>query len=284
MTLGSDHLVLCAGTLGDARLGAKLEAAAAAGFDGVSVFIHELARARAEEGLEPAAVRARAEGLGLSFAELDPLLDWLPAAGAPQVSDAGTAMAGFGVDDFLDAGEALGVRMINSALFGAKTAERDQIVEGFAGLCDRAAERGLRVTLEFVAFSQVPDLATAHAIVEAAGRDNGGVMFDTIHHLRSGGGADDIARSGARVLGIQLNDAPLAAAADPVFETMHERLLPGEGEADPAGMLRALDAAGCRAPVGIEVFSDRLFALPSAEAARLAYEAGRQLLVAVRAP
>jgi sugar phosphate isomerase/epimerase len=63
---------------------------------------------------------------------------------------------------------------------------------------------------------------------------------------------------------------------------MHARLLPGEGEADPAGMLRDLDAAGCRAPVGIEVFSDRLNALPAREAAKLAADAGRALLAAVR--
>jgi len=50
MSLTAGDRVLCAGTLGAAPLREKLEAASAAGFAGVSLFIHEVEHAR-ETGL-----------------------------------------------------------------------------------------------------------------------------------------------------------------------------------------------------------------------------------------
>ncbi|MBW2267468.1 MAG: sugar phosphate isomerase/epimerase [Deltaproteobacteria bacterium] len=282
MSLEPDDLVLCAGSLGPATLREKLDAAAAAGFGGVSIFIHELAQSRAE-GFGEADVRHLAADLGLGLAELDPLLTWLPEAGAPQTSDTGSSMGGFGIDDFLDVGEALGVRSINAALVGSEPVGPDAMAEGFAALCDRAAERGLLVSLEFVAFAQLRDLAAAVDVVERAGRANGGVMFDTIHQLRSGGSHALLERVAARVNGIQLNDVAAQPEPDPVAETLHRRLLPGEGDADTVGQLRALAAGGCRAPIGVEVFSDVLNALAPAEAARRCIEATRKVLAEARA-
>jgi sugar phosphate isomerase/epimerase len=277
MSLGPDDLVLCAGTLGARPLREKLEAAAAAGFTGASIFMHELAQSR-DEGLAEREVRALAADLGLGLAELDPLLAWLPAAGGPTVSDAGTAMAGFSVDEFLDAGEALGMRSINAPLFGSETVAPDRMAEGFAALCDRARERGLLVNLEFVAFSQLQTLEAALDVVERAGRDNGGVMLDSMHQLRSGGTHAQLRAAGARINGIQLNDIPAEAEPDPVAETMHRRLLPGEGDADPGGMVRELRAGGCLAPLGVEIFSDVLNALPARDAALRAAHATRRAI------
>ena len=64
---------------------------------------------------------------------------------------------------------------------------------------------------------------------------------------------------------------------------MHRRLLPGEGGADTLGQLRALRRGGCSAPLGVEVFSDVLNALPPTDAARRCYEATRRLLEEARA-
>jgi len=60
------------------------------------------------------------------------------------------------------------------------------------------------------------------------------------------------------------------------------RLLPGEGEFDVAGVIRTLDAIGSRAPIGVEVFSDRLFALPPGQAARECAGAVRALIAQTR--
>ena len=51
---------------------------------------------------------------------------------------------------------------------------------------------------------------------------------------------------------------------------MQRRRLPGEGDIDLPGVLRALREGGSRAPLGVEVFSDALGALPVGEVARRA--------------
>ena len=63
---------------------------------------------------------------------------------------------------------------------------------------------------------------------------------------------------------------------------MHERLLPDEGDIDVANLIRILDAIGSRAPIGIEVFSDALNALPANHAAQLCIEATRRTVTRAR--
>ena len=87
--------------------------------------------------------------------------------------------------------DAFGSHVVNVGDIGMPEdlAAMDDVIEGFAGLCDRAAEHGLLVALEFLPWSGIPDVATAWRIVDAAGRANGGLLVDTWHHLR--GVADD---------------------------------------------------------------------------------------------
>lgn len=75
------------------------------------------------------------------------------------------------------------------------------------------------------------------------------------------------------IFGVQLDDAPEKTAEDLVEETLHARLLPGDGDANAAGVVRALTAGGCTAPLGVEVFSDELNRLTVGEVARRAYRA-----------
>ena len=92
------------------------------------------------------------------------------------------------------------------------------------------------------------------------------------------------AAGGAGSVGVQLNDAPRAAEADVLDESLHRRLLPGAGELDVVGLVRLLDELGVEAPIGVEVFSDALAERPAADVARLAAEATRRLLASARAP
>jgi sugar phosphate isomerase/epimerase len=155
----------------------------------------------------------------------------------------------------------------------------------FAALCDRAAEHGLLVHVEFWPGSAL-DLATAAAVVEAAGRPNGGLLVDTWHLARTPDG-DDLLGSvpGERLLAVQLSDSPRVAGPEPEYlrAAMHDRLLPGEGALDLVGVIRRLDALGCGAPLGIEVWSDGLASLPPAVAARRAGDALRAVVHAARA-
>jgi sugar phosphate isomerase/epimerase len=277
--LGPRDLVLCAGTLPLAGFREKLEAASGAGFAGVSLFLadHQAARAAGHSDAEQ---RRMLADHGLAVADLDPLLAWIPGAGpGPGVTDEGLAFFRHGPDDFFRVADALGARSLNVALATDPGLPRAALAEHFADLCDRAAEHGLLVHLEFLPWSPVPDLRAALDLVELAGRPNGGVTLDVWHHARSGGAPDDVrAAAGARILAVQLSDAPAAPEADLVQETLHRRLLPGEGAIDLPGILRALAAIGAPAPLGVEVFSDALAALPAAEAARRAGDAARAVL------
>ena len=49
---------------------------------------------------------------------------------------------------------------------------------------------------------------------------------------------------------------------------MHARQLPGEGAAHVVEIVQTLDAIGCTAPIGVEVFSDTLWAMDPGDAAR----------------
>ena len=70
---------------------------------------------------------------------------------------------------------------------------------------------------------------------------------------------------------VQLNDVSAEPWDDVLAETMRGRLLPGEGVSDTAAVLAALDTAGVRAPLNVEVFSEALNELETADVcARLA--------------
>jgi sugar phosphate isomerase/epimerase len=279
--LGRDDIVLCAGTLLPTGLRERAEAAAAAGYTGMSLWMADVHRARAE-GLSDADIRAVFDDHGLEIAELDCLTTWLPASAPP-------ADAPFEIDDamravdteFFAVADAVGGRSVNIAEIWGSAVPRDAAVEAFATLCDRAAEHGLLVHLEFLPWSAFPNLNAAWDVVRLADRPNGGLIVDSWHCARSDTSVDDLAAiPGDRVLAIQLSDALAEASPDVTDETMRARQLPGDGVAPIADIVRTLDAIGCTAPVGVEVFSERLFAMDPADAARESYDATARVLAA----
>jgi sugar phosphate isomerase/epimerase len=285
--LGPNDLVLCSGTIPAAGFRERVEAAAAGGFSAISLWGKDYAGARRDEGLSDADLRALLDDHGLEVAELDAVMPWsaspqidLPGA---EADDAATFFA-FSEQDFFAVADAIGARSLNAVEISGEPIVLDAAAEVFAGLCDRAGEHGLLVHLEYLPWSSVPDAGTAWEIVRAADRPNGGVLVDSWHEFRNAAGDEQLREvPGEQIIAIQLNDAPAGAEADLVDETMHRRLVPGEGAIDLVGLVRLLDASGCRAPIGVEVFSDELNALPAAEVARRVGDATRAVLAAARA-
>ncbi len=286
MTLGASDLVLCAGTLPrSTSFAERIEATVAGGFAAMSIWGRDYASAR-RDGLSDTDIRARLDASGVAIAELDPAWWWLPgatelAAGIPARADSEEVFA-YGEAELFRIAEVVGARSINAVdVFGGAWTV-DDAAQAFAALCDRAGEHDLLVHLEFLPWSRIPDLAAAWEIVRRADRPNGGVAVDAWHYFRSG--ADEqllVSLPGARVLGIQLDDAPNRAEDDLLHATLHERLLPGAGELDLVGLLGALGKIGVAAPIGVEVFSDALHALGPIEAAKRAGDATRNLLASV---
>jgi sugar phosphate isomerase/epimerase len=276
--LGPNDLVLCSGTLLQASFADKVRAASAGGFRAITLWPHDYQRAR-EGGSSDAELRSMLADAGLVVADLDPLLTWLP--GAPAEGPGGLKFAR--EDEFYAIADALGARSLNLAHAFGERVEPNAAAEAFGGVCDRAKAHGLIVTLEFLPWAPIADAATAWEIVRRAARPNGALMFDTWHHFRAGGTPQELrALPGAAIGSVQINDGPAHGWDNLVAESMQARLLPGEGDIPLVELIRALDAIGSRSPIGVEVFSAALDALPPVEVGRRAGAAARRVLAQAR--
>ena len=270
--LSTDDLVLCGGTVWGAGFRDMVDAASAAGFQGLSFYLSDYERAR-QDGWTDAGLGALLDDHGLAVAELDGHMDWLPAPGVDAPS----------VPRFLAAASALGARSITALEVAGRSIGADvsfaEAADAFAVLCDQAAEAGLLVHIEYFPWSGIADLATAYEVARLAGRPNGGVMMDVWHHVRGpDAGTVDLDVPAGAILAVQVGDVLDTPAPSVRDEAMHDRLLPGEGAGHVAVILKALRDQGCTAPMEVEVYSDHLAALPARQAAQLAGDALRAVL------
>jgi sugar phosphate isomerase/epimerase len=281
VTVNSDDLVLCSGTLPrSSTFEERLSAARAGRFRYISVWGRDYAQAQSA-GLSDADMRAMLADSGLSVAEVDPVWSWPPGAGdvrVPRELDDMSIFC-FGENEMFAIADALGARSLNAvdAIGGKWTI--DQATEAFANLCVRAAEHGLLVQVEFTPLSKISDLTTAWQIVRDADQPNGGLTIDSWHYFRSG--SDDGLLEmipGSRIFGIQLCDAPRRAESDLLHATLHERLLPGDGELGLESLVETFRRIDSLAPIGVEVFSDALHGRPADEIGHKAGDSVRSVL------
>ncbi len=281
VTLDRTDLVLCSGTLPrDVSFGERVDAAVAGGFRGISLWGRDYERARAD-GLSDADIRAVLADNGLEVAELDPAWWWLPGASEVSIPESADTMRVFryGEKEMFAIADAVRARSINATdVFGGSW-DVDDAAAAFAALCDRAAEHGLLVHLEGLPWSRIPDVRAAWEIVRRADRANGGIVVDAWHFFRAGTDFGALAGvPGDKVLGIQLDDGPAQPEDNLLRATLHDRLLPGDGQFDLLTLLSTLRAIDAVAPIGVEVFSDALHAQGPIAAARAAGSATRRLL------
>jgi sugar phosphate isomerase/epimerase len=278
MSLADGGLCLWAGSVQRLDLDQRIEAAHAGGFDSTSLFPYEVHRARAE-GVRDAELRARLEDAGVRVAVIDPLARWLPTWSSPgELPPDDPAHGDLDAEEVFAMADAFGAEMISVLALYDPPVTAEVGGPAFAELCDRAAEHDLRLQLEFVPGTGLHDLAAAWAVVEAADRPNGGVLLDTWHFFRSESSFELLeALPAEKVFGLQIEDAPAAFPADPARESLHGRLLPGEGEFD---LPRFMATVADKLPelVGPEVFSDELGELPAAELGRRLGETTRAFL------
>lgn len=124
----------------------------------------------------------------------------------------------------------------------------DRCIEEFARVCALATGSGVRVCLEFMAFSATRDLASAMSIVETAGHPVGAVLVDALHLYRSGGSLADVmaasSKPGQRIPYVQVCGIPAGSPGpsqdDLLREAVEARLLPGDGIEDLPGFVSAV--------------------------------------------
>lgn len=180
----------------------------------------------------------------------------------------------------LDVMAELGVPRINVVSLDP---DLPRTLDQFAALTELAAQRGIGAVVEPVPGLTIGDLPAGLAAAEYVGRSEFRLLVDTMHLMRSGSGASELAAVDPGRIGYaQLNDTTLRPRMDNYLEeAMFERLVPGEGDLPLRDILAALPAD---IVIEIEV-PQRSLALAGVspiERLRPCIEAARRLLAGVQ--
>jgi sugar phosphate isomerase/epimerase len=215
-------------------------------------------------------MKAIFDDAGLAYLEVEFLADFFCEPGTPEraASDELRAL-------LYQVAATFGAHHLKVGNIPGTTCELDRITEHFAALCDDAAEHtDATIVYEFMPPDvNIHDLPTALALVQGANRRNGKLAIDTWHLSKLGIPTEDVAAIPAEHIGwVELSDGQFADMDDPIDEVTNHRALPGEGEFDIPGYVRACRQAGYAGPWGVEVLSQDLRVLPMEQQFDRAYE------------
>ncbi|CAE6858479.1 sugar phosphate isomerase/epimerase family protein [Paraburkholderia nemoris] len=235
----------------------KLRATQLAGFAELSLHPHEV-RDIIAGGTSPGDMRSMAADHGVRITRLDPLSNWNPHW-LPTNMDA-EYIRDFNIPavEFFDLCEQLGCGYASlNATFAAGLVPFEEIVDHYVATCKLAREHGVICDIENLPMWGVATLQHAWDIVRVADMPNGGIVFDTLHFIRSRSDLATLASiPGNAIHCVQVNDGPLELPAGVTLEeNCFDRLWPGEGEFPLVDMLHTLARTGGLNQVNPEVFS-----------------------------
>jgi sugar phosphate isomerase/epimerase len=254
---------------------ARIHAAAAAGYAGIGLYVG------AWEAMhnDPVAIERIDEALastGMVIANIEVARGWASPDRADEICGRTEELA-------YEMADRWGCRYLQ--VIGNYTGSLAEAAVGFGSLCDRAADHGLLVGIEWVpSMTNIETAATAVRIALEADRPNGGLCFDSWHLTRSTNDLDDVRGiPGEKVFATQWNDGTVKPQhPDYLQDCLTNRVPPGRGEFQLVEMVRILDAIGSKAPLGLEVCSSDLWAAPVDEAARASADGMRSVLAEAR--
>lgn len=278
-TVRDENLIFCdAGLVGGAieispaDLESMVKATAAAGFKGVSLWaFHHLAVVGA--GRSDEELLALHTDAGLAVPVVESLIGWEGGDTAAIDAQCGPTF---------DVAARYGAKTVAGVVMSPALESFDAATAGLAHLGKSASDRGMRVCIEWLPWSGLPDLKSAWRMVQATGLDNVGLVVDTWHWLRQPGGPDlETLRQvpGERVHLVQLDDAAREPSGDDaMMESMTKRELPGDGDVDFAELFGVLDEIGADPIWAPEIFNPGLMALGHEEMAKRIYASTRKIL------
>src|SRR5437763_3972445 len=233
----------------------KLNAIAAAGFDGVEIFENDLMYFDGS----PAEVKAICADLGLRILLFQPFRDFEAAPRARMGKNFDRAELKF------DVMEQLGTDlMLVCSNVAPDTIGDDECAAGdVRALGERAARRGLRIGYEALAWGrQVNKFGHAWKVVQAADHPAVGLVVDSFHTFAVEDDDALIAKiPGDRIFFAQLADAPLMRL-DPLSWSRHFRCFPGQGAFPITRFTQHLLASGYNGSISLEIFNDEFRAAP----------------------
>lgn len=133
---------------------------------------------------------------------------------------------------------------------------REIAVAGLRKVAQAAGDVGAKLAIEpmhssiAAEYSWINTIPDAVAMLDEIGEPNTGIMFDVWHLWDTPGVLAEIANHAERFVGVHVDDW-----RDPT-RSWCDRALPGDGIADVAGILGALEAAGYSGWYELEIFSD----------------------------
>lgn len=228
----------------------KLAAIADAGFDGVEIFENDFL---AYDG-SPRDVGQMVRDHGLEISLFQPFRDFegMPEPQRAKVFD--RAERKFDLMGELGADLVLICSNVSPASLGGI----DRAARDFHELGERAAKRGIRIGYEALAWGRhVNDHRDAWEIVRRADHASVGIILDSFHTLARKIDPESI-RSipGDKIFFVQLADAP-KIDMDLLYWSRHFRNMPGEGDLDVYGFMRAIAATGYDGTLSLEIFNDQ---------------------------
>ncbi|MFT3718825.1 bifunctional sugar phosphate isomerase/epimerase/4-hydroxyphenylpyruvate dioxygenase family protein [Pseudorhodoferax sp.] len=234
----------------------KLQAAAAARFDGVEIFENDLLQFPGSA----AEVRRIAEDLNLSIDLFQPFRDFDAADPAQLARNLARAERKF------DLMAELGTTMllVCSSVQPDALGDADALAEQFARLAELAGRRGMFVAYEALAWgTRVNRFAQAWEVVRRVDHPHLGLALDSFHTLSVRDDPAPIAQlPGQKIFFVQLADAPWVNT-DVLTHSRHYRCYPGQGEFDVTGFTRAVVDAGYAGPLSLEIFNDEFRSAPA---------------------
>jgi sugar phosphate isomerase/epimerase len=151
----------------------------------------------------------------------------------------------------LETGARLGAKQV---LVAGNDPDPARLADRFAALCDLGAPLRLTLNVEPMPWTEVKNVEQGLRLLTTAARPNAGLLIDPIHFDRGGNVPADIAAiPRERLFYMQLCDAPAERPRDTetlIHQARNERLMPGDGELDLEGILRAMPRD---IPIALEV-------------------------------
>ncbi|MDF4210684.1 bifunctional sugar phosphate isomerase/epimerase/4-hydroxyphenylpyruvate dioxygenase family protein [Pseudomonas protegens] len=233
----------------------KLEAIAAAGFDGVEIFENDLLY---YDG-SPREIKQMCADLGIAITLFQPFRDFEGCRRDRLPRNLERAERKF--DLMQELGTDLVLVCSNASV--DSLGDRQILIDDLHLLAERAGARGLRIGYEALAWGRhVNTYQQVWDIVRSADHPSLGVLLDSFHTLSLKGDPAAIAEiPGDKIFFVQMADAPILAM-DVLEWSRHFRCFPGQGEFDLPGFLAPIIKSGYTGPLSLEIFNDGFRAAP----------------------
>ncbi|PYE18176.1 4-hydroxyphenylpyruvate dioxygenase [Williamsia limnetica] len=253
----------------------KIDAIAAAGFDGIELLDTDLR----ESSMSPADCARRCGDLGLTIDLYQPFR----RAEGVSYKEFDDVLKRFHSE--LEVMRQLGADSILVVSNTDDDAEgsRDLSTTQVAALSDAAAEQGMTVMFEALAWgTHISSVVDAWDVVREADHPNLSLVVDTFHLLAGGEGVDTLDALPHGAVGFfQLADAPWLSMDLKQWSRNH-RCFPGEGEMDLLPSTASVFASGYDGPLSLEIFNPGYRERSPHEVARVGAQSLEGLVSALR--